>query len=72
MKYKICIVQTGDHELQMKSREPVRGRLDREELQLVGLLHKISSIFGGWVHFSSSSRIWTCRSRRVRKLPNKW
>ena len=43
--------------------------LDREELRLVSLLHKVSLIVGGGVHFSLTSKNWTRRSRRVRSYP---
>ena len=54
----------------MKSHEPIRKEQDRREVQLVNLLHKICLVLGRRAHFSPSSRIWTCRFRRVRKLPN--
>jgi len=46
--------------------------LDRKELQLNNLLHNIGLVLGGGFYFSPSNRIWICRSRGVKKLPNEW
>jgi len=59
-------------ELQGDATSQPEGAKEGLEPQLVCLLCKVSLVLSRRIHVSSSSEIWTWRSREVRKLPNEW